>query len=564
MEVHIPKFWLRQIINGIVLCLGISALAQDQNAFLIKFNYKGTTLDPALEFTPKAIDRRSKFSIPFDSLDYPVNLNLVTNILNDSSLQLRYTLKWHNAIVVNTAKESLKPLEDLDYVSKVYYVGQTKAMNNTQKQPYYSPVKKLKESAMPTQQLSETDYGKAYAQNKQIEVTELHKLGYDGSNITAAVFDAGFNNIDIIPAFMKHQANNKLMFGYDWVDVDSVFNKADNHGTAVTSCFGAYDKGRYIGSGPGTHLILFRTEYGRTEYPIEELNWCKAAETADYLGVDMITSSLGYNQYDDQSLSYTHPDLDGTTSYVSLAARTAVNKGIFVLNSAGNEGDSKWFKIGTPADVEEVLTVGAVDKNNKIGSFSSKGYTADGRIKPDVCALGVKATVASSYGSYYQGYGTSYATPVAAGGVACLLQAFPNKRPQEIAQAIRITASNNNNPDSLQGYGTAKLKTAYDFLQRDTKSKPEILKATKEELTLFLGDYSDITLNISRKVKVFWFIKKKKTVYNSLIVNQKAVSHIDLSASGINCRKNYTIKLKFLNDVENYTLKKNDLYFCSD
>ncbi|MDB9883113.1 S8 family serine peptidase, partial [Bacteroidia bacterium] len=341
-----------------------SAAAQSTNVFIVQFEDKENKVNAEDILSKKAIERRLKFGIKLDEIDYPVNSQYVSAILKDTAILLRYTLKWQNAAVVSADTQSLEHLKKIDFVKNVRYVGKANKIRQVEKPKFQSPRIKLKESIMETKDLTASDYGASYGQNNQIGIVELHQKGLNGRGVYIAIFDAGFKNINSIPSFLKHQANGKLMYGYDVAGLDNELNNSDNHGTSCLSCFGAYDKGKYIGSAPLANVILFRTEFAATEYPVEELNWCKAAEQADSLGVDMITSSLGYNRFDDKSLSYTHKDLDGNTSYISKSATIAVTKGIVVLNSAGNEGDDEWRKIGTPADVPSVITVGAVGLDN--------------------------------------------------------------------------------------------------------------------------------------------------------------------------------------------------------
>ncbi len=565
---HIQRRYLAPIgklLTLLLIFLSSVSLGQTKSAYYVKFKAKNTSFTPEEMLSPKAINRRAKFHIDYDSLDHPVNPEYIHSVLSDSNITLRYTLKWHNAIVVESNFMDMDKVAQNPYVAKIAYVGKTKAYTPNNNLPFLSPVKKLKESDMSTANLSKSDYGKTYEQNLQIGVTKLHQLGFDGTGVTVAVFDAGFYNIDKIPGFLKHQANQKITYGLDLVDLDNKMNDKDNHGTAVSTALGAYDRGKFIGSAPGSRLILFRTENASSEYHLEELNWCKAAELADSVGVDMITSSLGYTQFDDKSMTYTHNQLTGRFSYVSLGARTAVSKGIFVLNSAGNEGDDKWLKIGTPADVPEVLTIGAVNKKNEIGGFSSRGFNATGHVKPDVCALGVRANVGSTYGSYYQGYGTSYATPIAAGGVSCLLQAFPNNSPKEIADAIRATALNNNNPDSLQGYGVAQLHIALELLKAIAENKdPHIISLQKDKLSLYTKEAHTVSIEIYNQQKLLWIFKRKKLIFSDTQSTNSPITYVDLGKTKIMCSKKYTIKANLVGTVENHTLKNKDLTPCSD
>ncbi len=570
MELNTRKLFIKLIGKTAVLLfisLSFNCLGQEtRNAFFIKFKDKTGSFTPSEHLSTKSIERRSKFNINYDLLDYPVSPRYIKAILADSSISIRYALKWHNAIVVDSKDSNLNFLLAYPFVQEINYVGKTKKVQSFPNQLFIQPIKKLKESTISTRNLSKEDYGVSYKQNKQIGTTVLHQQGFDGEGIYIAVFDAGFHNLDKIPAFLKHQANAKIYYGLDVVDMDLDLVDRDNHGTAVSSCVGAFDKGKYIGGAPQAKLLLFRTEKASSEYPLEELNWCKAAELADSFGVDLITSSLGYTTYDENNLSYQHEDLDGKTSYISLAAKTAVDKGIFVLNSAGNEGDKTWRKVGTPADAPEVLTIGAVDLKNRNGSFSSQGNNASGIIKPDVAALGVRANVASSYGTYYQGYGTSYSTPIAAGGVACILQAFPKSSPKTIANAIRLSATNNINPDSLMGYGVARLDLAYQVLSNNeiANPKPYIISIDDKSLILYSGKATNISYTLLKKKKWLWVFHKNITLIKGETLCNSTISHITLDDFSPACVDKYTLKVSLFGDVENYKLRNNKLSICTN
>jgi hypothetical protein len=505
---------------GLILCLFFTYLGFSQNlnqAFYIQFTDKDTSYHIHELLSQKAIERRDKYNISLNYNDYPVKTEYLKRLNKFDSITVRFALKWSNGVVIESSKTFVELLDSLPFISQINYVGSLNPNSKREPVNFHQPILKLKVSSMETSGLTEKDYGKSFQQNQQIGVIDLHKKGFNGNNIHVAVFDAGFKNITKIPGFIKHQANYKLMFGYDLVNLDNTLSDFDTHGTACASALGAYDKGKFIGSGPLAKLTLFKTENGKSEYPIEELNWCKAAEIADSLGVDIITSSLGYNQFDDSKMNYNHSQLDGKTSYISIGAKTAVSKGIIVLNSAGNQGDSKWQKIGFPGDVEEVLTVGAISKNGKPARFSSRGNNANQSIKPDVVALGVRATVSSPSGFYYQGNGTSFSTPIVAGGVACLLQAFPELSPKELNDLIRQTANQNDSPDSIKGYGIARFDVAYEYqnyLNLKT-TKPYILSSNPKEIVIFGGssEAMDLFYYKSRTFLGFWkYLKKANTL----------------------------------------------------
>ena len=564
------RLFMKRIGSSILILIlatvtGKGLLAQNTNAYFIQFSDKVSESNIRATLSEKALERRTKFNLSIDSYDMPVSANYISVILQDTTIRLRYALKWHNAIVVNCTKTSLHYLTDLPFVRAVKFVGETQTLKSSEGPLFYAPRLVLKDATMKENGYTKEDYGVSYAQNKQIGVPYLHRLGYTGKGIDVAVFDAGFKNLNAIPGFLKHQANDRLTFCYDVAQLDNLLTDADNHGTAVTSCLGAYQLGHYVGSAPLANLFLFRTEYGATESPLEELNWCKAAELSYSAGVDMITSSLGYFRFDDTTLSYRHSDLDGFTSYISLGARIAVEKGILVLNSAGNEGDNLWRKIGTPADVATVLTIGAAGIDNQVGRFSSQGYNAKGDIKPDVVACGVLTYVGSPNGNYYQGYGTSYATPVAAGGVACLLQAFPGLTPLQINQLIRSTASQSQNPDSIMGYGVAQFDAAYNLQQLKTAKHvvSGIVKIDPNGLIIFKVPKDVVHFDVYSVVKFLGVLPYKKHLSKGTLKGEQEVFPIPFNQRAI-CNQKYTIRLSTKSTLVMREISNDCLILCED
>jgi serine protease AprX len=564
------RLFMKRIGSSILILIlatvtGKGLLAQNTNAYFIQFSDKVSESNIRATLSEKALERRTKFNLSIDSYDMPVSANYISVILQDTTIRLRYALKWHNAIVVNCTKTSLHYLTDLPFVRAVKFVGETQTLKSSEGPLFYAPRLVLKDATMKENGYTKEDYGVSYAQNKQIGIPYLHRLGYTGKGIDVAVFDAGFKNLNAIPGFLKHQANDRLTFCYDVAQLDNLLTDADNHGTAVTSCLGAYQLGHYVGSAPLANLFLFRTEYGATESPLEELNWCKAAELSDSAGVDMITSSLGYFRFDDTTLSYRHSDLDGFTSFISLGARIAVEKGILVLNSAGNEGDNLWRKIGTPADVATVLTIGAAGIDNQVGRFSSQGYNAKGDIKPDVVACGVLTYVGSPNGNYYQGYGTSYATPVAAGGVACLLQAFPGLTPLQINQLIRSTASQSQNPDSIMGYGVAQFDAAYNLQQLKTAKHvvSGIVKIDPNGLIIFKVPKDVVHFDVYSVVKFLGVLPYKKHLSKGTLKGEQEVFPIPFNQRAI-CNQKYTIRLSTKSTLVMREISNDCLILCED
>jgi len=231
------------------------------------------------------------------------------------------------------------------------------------------------------------------------------------------------------------------------------------------SCMAADDPGVMVGTAPKASYWLLRTEDAPTENIIEEYNWVAGAEFADSVGADVINSSLGYIGFDDSTVSHPYSDMDGKTCVSTLGAEIAASKGILVVNSAGNEGQSGTFPwISAPADGDSVFTIGAVNTLGFRASFSSRGPTFDGRIKPTVMALGQGTTVAGTTG-VTTGSGTSFSSPIMAGMSACLWQAHPQASNMQIIEALKETASMHAKPDTLMGWGIPDFAKADSLLQ---------------------------------------------------------------------------------------------------
>jgi subtilisin family serine protease len=318
----------------------------------------------------------------------------------------------------------------------------------------------------PLRKASSLDYGTSFGQVNQIKVPFLHDVGLDGTGVVIAVLDAGFDNLPH-PAF----ASTRIVATRDFVNGDD--NVADggigegSHGTATLSVIGGFQPGEIIGPAFAASYILAKTENTESETPVEEDNWAAAVEWAEAMGADVVSSSLGYLSYDPPFPSYRPSDLDGDTAISTRAADLAGERGVMIVNSAGNQGfDPRANTLGAPADGHLVLAVGAVASTGTRASFSSVGPTADGRIKPDVAAQGVSVKVARPDGNpgYATANGTSFSCPLTAGVVALLVQANPSATPSQVFDALRSTASQAGQPDNLLGYGIVNALAALRVL----------------------------------------------------------------------------------------------------
>src|SRR5262245_24853241 len=319
------------------------------------------------------------------------------------------------------------------------------------------------------------DYGSSFAQVSQIRVPELHDRGLNGDGVLVAVFDAGFPNL-------AHEAVEalRIVAERDFVSgVDSVRATTDAHGIATLSVLAGMREGQLIGPAFRASIILARTENSRSETPVEEDNWAAAAEWAEAMGVDVISSSLGYLRFDLPFTSHSDRDMDGETAVTTKAASMAAERGVVVVTSAGNGGFNPVHNtLGAPADGKRVVSVGAVDSLGLRATFSSVGPTADGRIKPDVAALGVRAKVAgaATVSAYGLANGTSFSCPLTAGVVALLLQAHPTYTVDQVLLALRSTASQHAEPDILLGWGLVDAVAAVDTVAPATTASAATLR----------------------------------------------------------------------------------------
>jgi len=294
----------------------------------------------------------------------------------------------------------------------------------------------------------------------------LHKAGFMGQGMTIAVLDAGFLHVDSASAFSQAWEEQRILAYRDFSGANiSVWNEG-YHGMAVLSLIASYLPKTMIGTAPQARYVLCRTEEGATEYRVEEDNWTAAAEFADSIGVDVISTSLGYSEFDDSSQNYTYSHMDGKTTRITIASNIAASKGMLLFNSAGNSGDKPWKYITAPADSDSIITVGACFLNGTITSFSSRGPSKGTSLKPDVVALGFYPAILKSNGLVQvSGMGTSFSNPILAGMATCLWQEFPHLPPHTIKQAILSSAHRYFVPDTVYGYGIPDFERARFILR---------------------------------------------------------------------------------------------------
>jgi hypothetical protein len=440
-------------------------------AFANKSNSPYSVTQPLNFLSQRAIDRRTRMNIPITMQDFPVNPAYLDSIRHKGAVTLNAS-RWHNGVTIYTNDTSIlasiRALPFVQGVQKTLSGGKstvTKSMNGIM--PYSKLATPIIQQHAPIRDAKNTNsfsYGYATPQISMIKGEYLHQLGYAGDGMLIGVIDAGFTHVDVLPAFDSLWINNQIVGYKDFVDPSSDIFEQSTHGMMVLSIMGGNITDSLVGTAPKASYLLLRSEDGNSENLVEEDNWVAAVEYADSMGVDVVNSSLGYTTFDDTTLVRTYADMTGRKSRASLAATYAARRGMILCISAGNSAENPWHFIGVPADADSVLTVGAVDEDRNYASFSSVGPSADGRVKPDVATMGLGTYVEGTDSIITYGNGTSFSSPVLAGTVACLWQAFPNKTNFEVMDAVRRSASQFNSPDTLLGFGIPNFQTAYQLL----------------------------------------------------------------------------------------------------
>ena len=427
--------------------------------------------NPSTFLSPKSITKRTKFNISLDSTDLPVSKIYLDSILQAGKVTLINTSKWLNQVLIQTTDaQALLKISSFTFVKKRQAIA---FKPSKQASPdFIEEITDLNKATETTNSnLNSLQYGNS---GKQIQIHEgefLHNLGFKGQNVSIAVLDGGFFNYNAIKAFDSVRSSGRIKATWDFVDNNNQVQEDDPHGMYCFSILAANLPGVFVGSAPEADYYLFRTEDVKSEFPVEEQNWIAAAEKADSLGIDIISSSLGYTTFDDPAFKYGYDDMNGKNTIVTRGAALASRKGILVMNSAGNSGTNSWKFIGAPADGEQVLAVGAVNITRQVAPFSSYGPTFDQRIKPDVVSVGWGTALINASGLPASGNGTSFSNPNIAGLIACLWQAFPEMRNNEIIEAVRKSGDMYANPDSRSGYGLPNMQKAYGILEIERVKK---------------------------------------------------------------------------------------------
>ncbi len=496
------------------------------------------------KLSTKAILRRQKVFGDGDIIfyeDIPVN-KLYINEIEKLGVKVENVLDWFNSISCYLTESEINKVKLLPFVKEIKPVN----VYNFQK-PIYENIDKPIESILTSNYTR--DYGQSFKQNELSSIPLLHDFNITGKGIIIGVLDTGFE-------WRTHDAlkNTKVIAEKDFVfgDNNTANEPGDdpaqsNHGTYCLSIIAGYKEGYLIGTAFDCSFILAKTEDIRSETRIEEDNYAAAIQWMENYGVDITTSSLGYNIFDNYAYSYS--DMNGKTAICTKAVEEAYKRGVVTITSAGNEGNNNWRYITAPADGFNIISVGAVDYNNQIASFSSRGPTYDGRIKPEVTAMGVSVFGADTYSNGYRfASGTSSAAPIVAGIAGLLLSKFNYLTNEQVRNIILESGKNVKSPDNNIGYGLLDAFYALSFPNLRFENGRYILtKFLPGNISNVIFKYLDndnyLSLEMSQSEQNIYQVNIPNFEPNKVV--NFLISYTDENGQQKNIPENGTFKLKY-------------------
>jgi serine protease AprX len=503
--------------------------------FKDKPNSANDLANPLTILSQRALDRRSAQGIALDDKDAPIYQPYINQVAASIGITVKAKSKWLNCLHIRGSVADINALKLLSSVLKVDFADKSLngPTNKTAAKLKFKPVNKTMETAVTF------NYGISSNQIQMLNGHLLHQMDYTGSGKIIAVMDSGFPGVDSATPFQRLRDNNQILGGYDYVNKSSNYYSGNNHGTLVLSSMGGYVDGQLVGTAPDAKYYLYITEdaisaFPYSENPVEESNWVEAAEEADRVGVDIISTSLGYFSYDNPNYSRTYSDMTGNLAFASQGANIAFQKGIIVVASAGNEGQETEPHVGIPAEAKNVIAVGAVKSDETLALFSSIGPSYDNRVKPDVMAQGQTVVLSDPAGNLVTASGTSFSCPITSGMVACLWQALPGKNAQQIKQLILQSSDNFAEPAAKSrpqfGYGIPDFNLALsnglsvtDFSKADFVVYPN---PTYDSISVTLPNDSDI-----KTIAIYTILGQK--VLEKNISNQSSTISLKSLNSGI-------------------------------
>ena len=482
---------MRKITFVIVFIVFLSQNSSAQfTRYVVKLKDKAGTPysvdDPAKFLSARAITRRTKQHIPIDESDLPVSSQYIDSIRLSGSVAILDQSKWLNQVcIATTDSTAIDKINHFPFVIKTQplkrkinpqLISRGKREESVTRNKFNEQINNINLPLSPKNVFGNYySYGNAFDQVHIHNGEYLHNKGFRGEGMLIAILDAGFYHYQSLPAFDSVNLRRQVIETYDFVNNEVNVNEDHYHGMMCFSIIAGNIPGQLVGTCPNANFLLYRSEDVDSESPVEEQYWAAAAERADSAGADVITTSLGYNTFDNPVFDYSYSDMNGHTTLIAREATMAARKGMIVLAAAGNEGNDTWHFITTPADADSIISVGAVNSLGEPAAFSSYGPSSDGRVEPVAASVGEGTFVSSTTGPIIAGNGTSFATPNLAGLVTCLWQAFPEFTNMEIINAVKKSSSIYNNPDDRIGYGIPDFQKAYDDLYHQRIVRAEMI-----------------------------------------------------------------------------------------
>lgn len=492
--------------------------------------------NPLQMLSQRALDRRTSQGITLNESDVPISQNYIDQVVASSGISVLAKSKWLNALHVRGQQTDIEAIRNFSFVNRIEFADRNLNSRTV-------PTNRVNETQNVNKELEvlvDFNYGNSANQIQMLNGHFLHQQDFTGQGKIIAVMDNGFTGVNTASSFQRLRDNNLILGGYNFPDRNTSIYSRGSHGTNVLSCMGGFVDNQLVGTAPDAHYYLFITEDNNSENPVEESYWVEAAEVADSLGVDVINTSLGYFAYDNPNYSYTYADMNGAKAFISRGADIAFSKGMICVTSAGNSGATSEPHIGAPADAIYTLTIGAVDASENYVSFSSIGPSFDGRVKPDVCAKGISATVSNTSGGITNASGTSFSSPIMAGMVTAFWSAVPNLTNAEVVQFVKQSADLYVNPTVFKGYGVPDFQLALNnALSLNSNEMDSVVlypNPVHDKLQVNL-------LNNTFSAKLFLYNNLGQQVYSCVVDSTNATIYLESLASGL-----YFYQIEFANN----------------
>ncbi len=541
---------MKIFILGLLILTSYTTFAQNQYFVLFKnkANSPYSVSRPKEFLSDRSIKRRTNQKISITERDFPPNPSYLSEI-SKTGAKVLYKSRWINGALIQTDAATLTKILNLTFVRGLEGKGDIRnARLNEQGQTINKKDKFGNEGIL--------DNGLSQTQLAMLGADKMHTKGFHGEGMLIGVLDSGFLNANKL-TFFNDLFNNKRVIGtWDFVNNESNVYNDHNHGTNVLSCMAAFENSRIVGTAYKASYLLLTTEDVASETKREEANWLFGAEMADSVGVDVINTSLGYTEFDNPIQNYKYTDMNGDRALATRAADWAAQAGILVVASAGNDGSGSWKYIGTPADADSIIAVGAVSSSQNIASFSSYGPSVDGRVKPELSAQGSNTTIGNTNGTVGLSSGTSFSSPLMAGFAASFWQAFPNLTNMQVREYLIRSANQYTNPDNRVGYGIPNFDKAYELAELEALINE--LKKSGQEVIVFpnpINDGSntkvwvlknDAGTNFEYSItdltgKILWNLSTKESKITLPAINDLPLSNVILKVTAENLK--YSTKI---------------------